>query len=225
MLPEQALTIEQSPDHPQALPCAAGELGVRLVDGTLSVSLRDADLRVVLEAIAEEAGIELRLRGLHGGAKVTVAFDSLALGDAFHRLLRGMDYSVVYAGPEFKRRIAKLIVSAHAGPSRVKGDGVGLGVAAPLKDALADYDPHQVVEKLRQAIADLAGEGNDGAVLLGQPSEIATADAELAQALLGGVESKQLIELSEDLNTQIRLSIEEIRPGDCPSKGDGLRQC
>ena len=235
-VPGPAVMIGPSFCGSQAMPCAPGGFDVSLVDGNLSVSLRDAKLREVLETISERGGIGLRLRGLHGGAKVTAAFDSLPLADGLHRrhggakvtaafdslpladglhrLLRGLDYAMVYAGSGPKRRIAKLFVSGQAGPAPVKSDDVGIAVAAPLLDALAGFNSDQAVENIRMAIADPAGERHGGAVLSDRSSEIASEDEELTRALLGGGYSEQFIELAEDLNFWIKLSIEEGRPRD-----------
>ena len=214
IVPGPAVMIGPSFCGSQAMPCAPGGFDVSLVDGNLSVSLRDAKLREVLETISERGGIGLRLRGLHGGAKVTAAFDSLPLADGLHRLLRGLDYAMVYAGSGPKRRIAKLFVSGQAGPAPVKSDDVGIAVAAPLLDALAGFNSDQAVENIRMAIADPAGERHGGAVLSDRSSEIASEDEELTRALLGGGYSEQFIELAEDLNFWIKLSIEEGRPRD-----------
>jgi hypothetical protein len=88
---------------------------VTIDGGKLSVSLREAKLHDVMEAIARQSGIQIICVGQAAQATVTESFSGLPLEDGLRRLLRGKSYMLMYAETERESRITKVFVMSRTG--------------------------------------------------------------------------------------------------------------
>jgi type II secretory pathway component GspD/PulD (secretin) len=97
---------------------SAGQLtpvAVTMDAGTLSVSLREARLHDVMEAIARLSGIEFVLAGQSGQMTVTDSFQKLSLEDGLRRLLKATNYMFIYSATTHESRLARVFVIARRG--------------------------------------------------------------------------------------------------------------
>jgi hypothetical protein len=83
---------------------------VTMDGGKLSVSLREARIHDVMEAIARQSGIQIIFVGQAAQATLTEYFSGLPLEDGLRRLLRSRNYMLMYSGTERESRIAKVFV-------------------------------------------------------------------------------------------------------------------
>jgi len=106
--------------QPQA-PAAPFQVGqpvsatVTMDDGKLSVSLREARFYDVMDAIAQQTGIQITFVGRATQVPLTESFSGLSLEDGLRRLLRGKNYMFMYSGTGAKSRIASVFVISHSG--------------------------------------------------------------------------------------------------------------
>ncbi len=79
------------------------ELHIEYNRGLLSLSVENVNLKHVLTALAEETGISVwYLRD--SGKPITTDFNDLPLQQGLRRILRGMNYALVYSPSREKRR-------------------------------------------------------------------------------------------------------------------------
>jgi len=114
---EAQLVQGQRPHQPPdgqvlARPLQPGQVTVD--DDRLSVSLREAKLREVMEAIARQAGIRVSFLGIVGQATLTASFVGLPLEDGLRRLLQGMNYAFAYTDRGATRRVDQVFVISGA---------------------------------------------------------------------------------------------------------------
>lgn len=83
---------------------------VTIEGGKLSVWLREAKVRDVMEAIARQSGIEIIFVGQAAQTTLTESFSGLPLEDGLRRLLRGKSYMLMYSETERESRITKVFV-------------------------------------------------------------------------------------------------------------------
>ena len=80
----------------------AGELLVVYNRGLLTVSMGNVDLERVLRALAKETGISVKYaKGLE--KRITTEFHALPLQRGLRRILRGMNYALIYSGSAGKK--------------------------------------------------------------------------------------------------------------------------
>lgn len=104
------LSLEGSSSLP---PVKSEDLNPQLVStegGRLSVSLQEARLLDVMDAIGRQGGIEIHLIGDAGEVRLTDSFVSLPLEEGLVRLLRGKNYGFVYSDAGSRRRISYVLV-------------------------------------------------------------------------------------------------------------------
>ncbi len=88
---------------------------VTLSDGRLTVSLRAATLREVMEAIARQAAIRFHFKGSGADVTVTAAFVGLSLEDGLRRLLRDTNYLIVWSWKGQTKHPARVTVYSATG--------------------------------------------------------------------------------------------------------------
>ncbi len=101
---------------------SASGLSISVVDGRLSMDVRDASLSRVLRAIAVKAGFALDIAG-QLDSKVSASFENIPLERGLRRIVGRSSYIIELAPPAgagAPRRIAKLSVFARGAPERVK---------------------------------------------------------------------------------------------------------
>ena len=123
---------------------------VTVENGKLSVSLREARFRDVMEAIARQGGIRIRFIGQGGQATLTDSFAGLPLEGGLRRLLRGMNYVFVYWGTEPEPRVAQVFVMSGRGAQ----SGYSGETTVPPSETISDaFNTQRFAEALETAIA------------------------------------------------------------------------
>jgi hypothetical protein len=80
----------------------AGKLLVAYNRGLLTLSVENGDLKQVLTAVAEETGISVKYPpGVE--KRITTEFRALPFQRGLHRILRGMNYALIYSRSARKR--------------------------------------------------------------------------------------------------------------------------
>jgi HEAT repeats/PBS lyase HEAT-like repeat len=173
-----------------AIPMGGRGMVLDVQAGRLSVQLQEVPWAVVLEALARQCGLTVRLQGRLEGT-VTAAFEGLPLEQGLRRLFRMADLAFVYAGAAPYSRVTQLWIwprgpdspptppEAPHGPVGILQDSmeavlVQASMAAESGEgrqrALAALgergDPHdpRVREVLREALQDPAVAIRDSAV-------------------------------------------------------------
>jgi hypothetical protein len=127
---------------------------VTIDDGKLSVSLREARLHDVMEAIARQSGIQITLVGQAAQATLTESFSGLPLEDGLRRLLRGKSYVLMYSGTGGASRITKVFVIFPTGePAEDVGKQTS-SVAEAMREA---FNTERFAETVRAAITAAGG--------------------------------------------------------------------
>ena len=154
--------------------------------GRLTVLLKEAKLGDVMEAIAHQSGIEINVNNEVGQATITEAFVGLPLEDGLRRLMRGMNYTIVYSGAVPKQRITQVFVMSRSIDKQEHTVNAGASLAEAIKDT---FDTHQFAETVKAAITA------EGAIV-GDQDHSTTVDPELntvLQRVLSGQEGKDLL--------------------------------
>jgi hypothetical protein len=133
---------------------SAGQATVTVEGGKLSVSLREAGFREVMEVIARQAGMKISLLGVPSEATLTASFEGMPLEDGLRSLLRGRDYAFVYTGTGTARRVGQVFVmpGTTGQPSASVGETVdepAIVVAKALREAT---DTQRFTDALQAAI-------------------------------------------------------------------------
>jgi hypothetical protein len=127
---------------------------VTIDGGKLSVSLREARLHDVMEAIARQSGIQITFVGQAAQATLTESFSRLPLEDGLRRLLRGKSYVLMYSGTEGVSRITKVFVMFPTGePAEDVGEQTS-SVAEAMHEA---FNTERFAETVRVAITAAGG--------------------------------------------------------------------
>jgi hypothetical protein len=127
---------------------------VTMDGGKLSVSLREARIHDVMEAIARQSGIQIIFVGQAAQATLTESFSGLPLEDGLRRLLRGKNYMLMYSGTERESRIAKVFVMSRTGaPVEDFGEQTP-SIAEVISEA---FDTQRFAETVRAAIIAAGG--------------------------------------------------------------------
>ena len=154
--------------------------------GRLTVLLKEAKLGDVMGAIAHQSGIEINVNNEVGQATITEAFVGLPLEDGLRRLMRGMNYTVVYSGAVPKQGITQVFVVSRSIDQPEHFIKAGVPLAEAIKDT---FDTHRFAETVKAAIAA------EGAIV-GDQDQPTTVDPELNtvfQRVLSGQEGKDLL--------------------------------
>ena len=104
---------------------SASELDISLVDGRLTMNVRDASLSRVLRAVAAEGGFALDMVG-QLDSTVSQSFENIPIERAVRRIVGRWSYIIELAqstGADAPRRIGKLYVFARGAAERVKTSG------------------------------------------------------------------------------------------------------
>ncbi len=134
-------------------PSPAQPAGVTVSEGRLSVSLRSATLREVMEEIARQAAIELRFRGSGGEATVSDAFVALPLEDGLRRLLGGTNYVVHHAGKGPARRVVRVTVYSTSGGTASRPRRALISSPGAMGGVIDARIADRTVEEIENAIA------------------------------------------------------------------------
>lgn len=70
----------------------------------LTLSAKDADLKNVLFRLADKTHIHIRFPDILN-RKITIKKRGISLREALHRLLKGLNYAVIYSGPSKNRSL------------------------------------------------------------------------------------------------------------------------
>lgn len=148
----------QAPARP-IQPEQPGQATVTVDGSKLSVSLREAGFREVMEAIARQAGMKVSFIGAVGQATLTVSFVGLPLEDGLRRLLQGMDYAFVYTGTGTARRVGQVFVMSGAAqqPQAFTDETVDEPTVAVAKAIREAVDTQRFGEAVQAAIAAEGG--------------------------------------------------------------------
>lgn len=180
----------QAPVRPVP-PGQPGQAAVMVDGGKLSVSLREAGFREVMEAIARQAGMKVSFLGEVGQATLTASFVGLPLEDGLRRLLRGTDHAFVYTGTGAARRVSQVFVlsGSAAQPPTLAAETVGeptVAVAAAIREAI---DTQRFAEAVQAAIVAEGGTTQEEARQEGMGPDLNTA----LQRGLSGQDGTQLL--------------------------------
>jgi len=165
---------------------------VTVYGGTLSVSLQEAGLREVMEAISRQAGIKVSFLAAVGQTTLTTSFVGLPLEDGLRRLLQGLNYAFAYTETGVGRQIGQIFVMSGApdqSPAALETvDEPGVAVTAALQQAV---DSRRFVETLQAAITAAGGTvQEDPPTQAGVAPDLATA----LQRVLSGQAEPQLLQ-------------------------------
>lgn len=125
---------------------ASGPPSIKLEKGILSVSLRDAQLKDVLEEISRQGGIKIEMEK-PVDHKITMEFKDLPLEKGLKKLLEGADYYMVFSSGTTGRpyAIKKVKVIPHS-------NGPQAGDSKITKPSpLATNPPNPFIEALQAA--------------------------------------------------------------------------
>jgi hypothetical protein len=109
---------------------------VTIDGGKLSVSLREAKIHDVMEAIARQSGMQIIFVGQAAQATLTESFSRLPLEDGLRRLLRGKNYLLVYSETERESRITKVFVMFRTGEPAEDVGEQSSSIAKVMNEAL-----------------------------------------------------------------------------------------
>lgn len=127
---------------------------VTIDGGKLSVSLREARIHDVMEAIARQSGIQIIFVGQTAQATLTGSFSGLPLEDGLRRLLRGMSYVLMYSETERESRISKVFVISRTGePAEDVGEQTS-SITEVMSEAL---NTERFAETVKAAITAAGG--------------------------------------------------------------------
>ncbi len=152
--------------------------------GRLTVSLKEAKLGDVMEAIAHQSGIEINVNNEVSQATITEAFVGLPLEDGLRRLMRGMNYTIVYSGAVPKQGITQIFVMSRSIDQQEHFIKAGVPLGEAIKDT---FDTHGLAETVK---AELATKG----ATLEDQDQSTTVDPELNtlfQRVLSGQAGKE----------------------------------
>ena len=90
----------------------SNDLEVMFGNGVISVNLKDAPITRVLEAISERGKIQFSVDETLSGEKITTAFQKIPLEQALKRILRSLNYSLIYGQ---NNRLSNVIVFGKKG--------------------------------------------------------------------------------------------------------------
>lgn len=115
-----ALTIERGALFGQGLEKKSStSIDVKVIQGELTLDVRNQPLAQVLREIAAQANLQLTLRG-DLSAPVTQSFAAVPLDEAIRRLAREFSFALIYAGAAGERRaddLTGLWIIGKAAPS------------------------------------------------------------------------------------------------------------
>jgi hypothetical protein len=127
---------------------------VTIDGGKLSVSLKEARIHDVMEAIARQSGIQIIFVGQAAQATLTEFFSGLPLEDGLRRLLRGKSYLLMYSETERESRITKVFVIFRTGePAEDVGEQTS-SIAEVMSEAL---NTERFAEVVKAAITAAGG--------------------------------------------------------------------
>ena len=160
------------------------EPAVTVDRGRLTVLLKEAKLGDVMEAIAHQSGIEINVNNEVSQATITEAFVGLPLEDGLRRLMRGMNYTIVYSGAVPKQGITQIFVMSRSIDQQEHFIKAGVPLGEAIKDT---FDTHGLAETVK---AELATKG----ATLEDQDQSTTVDPELNtlfQRVLSGQAGKE----------------------------------
>ena len=113
-----------------AQPTATSSIKVKVEQGRLTLSVRDAPLAEVLQAIGEQAGIDIKIRG-DLTARITNSFTDIPLEEGIRQLLRGQSFALSYGPSTSDAKRSSLIEISVIARSRVEPAGTVGKVSTP----------------------------------------------------------------------------------------------
>jgi hypothetical protein len=141
------------PAHPQTLAGTSGPqaaFALTIQDDLISLSAQDASLKAIIEEIGRRMEIPMRVE-IPAAAKVTLAFERLALPEVLKRFGKYVNYGYVERWEQGKLRISAITVPSLKVQSLPAALGADASQQTPSGKALElEIDPRQFLKENRQ---------------------------------------------------------------------------